>query len=166
MLQSSRGGCMRARNTGGVLFGTLLVLVLSARGDAGQAPPAAPIAPPLVDAAHLRMQPEAAVRDDTQVNVFGDPAQPGLYAYRRRFKAGESTRPHYHDKDRLVTVIKGTWYTGQGDVYEAGKMVPIRTGGVMFHPAGLHHYDCARDGEVIVQIVGIGPVKTVDTERK
>jgi hypothetical protein len=157
---------MRVGHTGGVLFGAFLLLVLSGRGDAGQAPAAAPVAPPLVDAAHLRMQPEAAVRDETQVNVFGDPAKPGLYAYRRRFKAGESTRPHYHDKDRLVTVIKGTWYTGQGDAYDAGKMVPIRTGGVMLHPAGLHHYDGARDGEVIVQIVGIGPVATVDIKKQ
>ena len=138
---------MRTGNAGSVVFAAFVVLMLSSLGDAGQAPAAAAAAAPLVDAAHLRMQPEAAVRDETQVNVFGDPAKPGLYAYRRRFKAGESTRPHYHDKDRLVTVIKGTWYTGQGDVYRAETMVPIRTGGVMFHPAGLHHYDGAGTGK-------------------
>jgi quercetin dioxygenase-like cupin family protein len=147
----------------GAFVGAVALAALVLRGNAQQAPAAAP---PLVDAAHLRMQPEAAAIDATQVNVFGDPAKPGLYAYRRRFKAGETTRPHYHDKDRLVTVIKGTWYTGQGDVFETDKMVPIKTGGVMFHPAGLHHYDGARDGEVIVQIVGIGPVSTTDTEKK
>ena len=41
------------------------------------------------------------------------------------------------------------------------QMVPIGTGGFMLHPAGLHHYDGSKDGEVIVQITGIGPVKTV-----
>jgi hypothetical protein len=153
---------MMVRTAGGALLAALGLVVLTARGDAQQAASSAP----LVDAAHLRLQPEAAVPEGTQMNVLGDPAKPGLYAYRRRFKAGESTRPHVHDKDRVVTVIKGTWYTGQGDVYQADTMVPIRTGGVMFHPAGLHHYDGARDGEVIVQIVGVGPVTTTDTEKK
>lgn len=43
-------------------------------------------------------------------------------------------------------------------------MVPIGTGGFMLHPAGLHHYDGSKDGEVIVQITGMGPVKTVDVD--
>jgi hypothetical protein len=36
----------------------------------------------------------------------------------------------------------------------------------MLHPAGLHHWDGAKDQEVIVQIIGIGPVQTVNTEKK
>jgi hypothetical protein len=35
---------------------------------------------------------------------------------------------------------------------------------MMFHPAGLHHYDGAKEEDVIVQIMGMGPVKTVQTE--
>jgi quercetin dioxygenase-like cupin family protein len=124
---------------------------------------------PLVDASHLRMQPEAAEAafgKEVQVTVFGDPAKPGLYAIRRRFKPGEMSRPHYHDKDRLVTVIKGTWYTGEGDVFDPAKTTPVKTGGFMLHPAGLHHWDGAKDNEVIVQIIGMGPVQTVNTEMK
>jgi hypothetical protein len=34
----------------------------------------------------------------------------------------------------------------------------------MFHPAGYHHYDGATDEETVVQIIGMGPVKTVQTE--
>ena len=124
-------------------------------------------APPLVDAEHLRMQPEmaeAAFGSNAQLNVFGDPAKPGLYAIRRRFKPGEMSRPHYHDKDRLVTVIKGTWYTGEGDTFDANKTTAIKAGGLMFHPAGFHHFDGARTEEVVVQIIGMGPVQTVSTE--
>ena len=125
--------------------------------------------PALVDASHLRLQPEAAEAafgKEVQVTIFGDPAKAGLYAIRRRFKPGEMSRPHYHDKERLVTVIKGTWYTGEGDVFDPAKTTPVKTGGFMLHPAGLHHWDGAKDEEVIVQIVGMGPVQTVNTEKK
>ena len=62
-------------------------------------------------------------------------------------------------------VIKGTWYTGEGDVFRPDKMVPVKAGGIMFHPAGLHHYDGSMDdSEVIVQLMGYGPVNTVQTE--
>jgi hypothetical protein len=74
--------------------------------------------------------------------------------------------PHFHDKERLVTVIKGTWYTGEGDVYDPARTIPVKTGGFMLHPAGMHHYDGAKDEEVIVQIIGMGPVATTSTETK
>ena len=45
------------------------------------------------------------------------------------FKAGTGSRPHYHDQDRLVTVVKGTWYVHLGpesDTYAPEKMTPMR----------------------------------------
>ncbi len=61
---------------------------------------------PLVDANHLRMNPEEGLVSTT---VFGDPSKAGMYVIRNRFAAGNTSRPHYHDQDRYVTVIKGTW---------------------------------------------------------
>jgi hypothetical protein len=61
-------------------------------------------------------------------------------------------------------VLKGTWWTGTGDVYKPEAMISIREGGFMFHPAGYHHSDGAKDEDVIVQIIGMGPVQTVRTE--
>jgi hypothetical protein len=63
-----------------------------------------------------------------------------------------------------VTVIQGRWYTATGRFYEADKMVAIKTGGMMYHPAGLIHYDGARDEDVIVEIMGMGPVRTIQDE--
>ena len=41
-------------------------------------------------------------------------------------------------------------------------MQPIKQGGFMYHPANLRHDDGSNDGEeVIVQIMGMGPVKAV-----
>ncbi|HEY0481438.1 MAG TPA: cupin domain-containing protein [Kofleriaceae bacterium] len=92
--------------------------------------------------------------------VHGDPSKPGLYVIRAKFSPGTMTRPHWHPEDRYVTVLQGTWYTGEGDNFEPDKTVPLKAGSFMLHPAKAHHYDGARDEEVIVQIVGIGPSNT------
>lgn len=139
------------------LLGVLVLLGPSAVGLAQQAP--APAA--RVDATRLRLQPEDLPQGG---RVFGDASQPGMYVTRNFFAAGRGSRPHFHDQDRYVTVIKGTWWTGEGDVYRPETMIPIKEGGFMFHPAGYHHYDGAKDEDVIVQIMGMGPVRTTQTE--
>jgi quercetin dioxygenase-like cupin family protein len=92
--------------------------------------------------------------------VQGDPSKPGIYVIRAKFSPGAMTRPHWHPEDRFVTVIQGTWYTGEGDTFEPDKTVPLKAGSFMMHPGKAHHYDGAKDEEVIVQIIGIGPSGT------
>jgi hypothetical protein len=145
------------------LLGFGVLLQLAAIGGA-QVPQSQPGAKPIVDAMHRRLQPEDAMSGGDRTLVFGDPSKPGFYVYRNRFRPGVMTRPHYHDQDRWVTVIKGTWWTDEGDVYRPDKAVGIKAGGFMFHPKGLHHYDGAKNEETIVQIMGMGPVETVQTE--
>lgn len=120
-----------------------------------------PARPPAVDATHLRMNPEQGM---SSMTVFGNQAAEGFYVVRNRFGPGQTSRPHFHDHERWVTVIKGTWWTGEGDVFRPETMIPIKEGGFMYHPAGFHHYDGSKDGEVIVQIMGMGPVTTTQTE--
>jgi quercetin dioxygenase-like cupin family protein len=144
------------------LISTLAATAVALAGAwAGGRAQQTPAPRPLVDATKLRMQPEEAAAGG---RVMGDPSQPGVYVTRNRFAPGQYSRPHYHDRDRYITVIKGTWWTGEGDVFRPETMIAIKEGGFMFHPAGFHHYDGARDEEVIVQIMGIGPVTTVRTE--
>jgi len=92
--------------------------------------------------------------------IQGDPSKPGIYVIRAKFSPGTMTRPHWHPEDRYVVVVSGTWYTGEGDNFEPDKTVPLKAGSFMLHPAKAHHYDGARDEEVVVQIVGIGPSAT------
>src|SRR5262245_44384470 len=142
---------MRRQGSRSVL--ALVAALLIAPSMAGLAQQAAP-SKAMVDAGHRREQADAvetAFGNNVQVTVFGDSSQSGLYAIRRRFKAGEMSKPHYHDQDRLVTVIKGTWWSGEGDAFKPETTAAVRTGGFMLHPAGLHHYDGAKDEEVIVQ---------------
>jgi hypothetical protein len=130
-----------------------------AQERAGGAPPK-----PLVDKDHLRMMPEQA-NPNGNTPIFGLNTQDGFYVYRNHFDGHHTSKPHYHDKDRWVTVIKGTWWTAEGNVFDPSKMVAIKEGGFMFHPANMAHYDGSCDDEgVIVQIMGHGPVKTTQTE--
>jgi len=102
----------------------------------------------------------------SQVVVAGDPGKPGIYVVRVRFAPYQTSRPHFHDQDRFVTVIKGTWWVALGpasDKYDTttARMTPMKAGSFVKHPAGGHHFDGAKADETIVQIVGMGPVKTV-----
>jgi quercetin dioxygenase-like cupin family protein len=99
----------------------------------------------------------------SQVVIAGDPSKPGIYVIRIRFGPGNMSRPHFHDQDRYVTVMKGTWWVALGpeaDTFDPAKTKPVKAGSIVKHPAGAHHYDGAKDEEVIVQIIGMGPVKT------
>jgi quercetin dioxygenase-like cupin family protein len=103
-----------------------------------------------------------------QVVLFGDPNKPGIYAVQITFKAGTGSRPHYHDQDRFVTVIKGTWYVALGpdsDVYDPSKMTAMKAGSFVYHPAFGHHYDGAHEEDATVRIIGMGPVKSVNLEQ-
>jgi len=144
--------------------GFLLALPLLVAAQDPTQPP--PNKPPL-SGDHKRVQPEE-LYSENNVLVFGDPNKPGMYIVRNHFKSGQMSRPHFHDQDRYVTVIKGTWWTGEGDKFAPETAVPIKTGGMMFHPAGYHHYDGSKPGteDCIVQIMGMGPVKTTQTEVK
>jgi hypothetical protein len=120
--------------------------------------------------------PEGFVRQDADEvktgTIYGDPSKPGIYVTRNLFRKGPGggqcgggSRPHYHDQDRFVTVISGTWNVALGDeakVYTPEKMTPMKPGSFVVHPANGVHYDCAKDEDVIVEIIGMGPVKTVN----
>jgi quercetin dioxygenase-like cupin family protein len=98
------------------------------------------------------------------IALHGNPDQPGLYIIRIRFPPGTMSRPHFHDQDRFITVIQGTWYAGTQSTFDPEKTVPIKAGGFMKHPAGAVHFDGAKDEAVIVEIRGMGPVKTTPVQ--
>jgi quercetin dioxygenase-like cupin family protein len=95
-----------------------------------------------------------------QAILYGDPSKEGVYVVRNRFPPGTHSNPHFHSKDRHATVIKGVWWNGTGEDLDFKKAVPMKAGSYVLHPAGGVHWDGAGDEEVIVQIIGIGPVET------
>jgi quercetin dioxygenase-like cupin family protein len=101
------------------------------------------------------------------VMVVGDPSKPGIYVNRITWAPNTGSRPHMHNEARYITVIKGTWYVATGpdaDTYNPDKMTPVKPGTFIYEPANGHHYDMAKDEEVIVEIMGLGPLTTTQLE--
>ena len=91
----------------------------------------------------------------------GDPTKPGIYVQRVKFPPHVMDRPHWHQEERHVTVLKGTWYAGTGDTFDPEHATPLKPGSYMMHPAKAVHWDgSAGDEEVIVQVIGYGPSGT------
>jgi hypothetical protein len=91
--------------------------------------------------------------------LYGDPTQPGPYIYRIRVPTAYRIPPHTYSDDRVVTILKGTWWTGIGDRYDPFKMDEYGVGTFYVTTAGTPHFDFART-EVILQIMGFGPVQS------
>ena len=90
--------------------------------------------------------------------LYGDPTKPGVFVTRVKFSAGWKDQPHWHpDEVRTVAVLSGTFYFGNGDKWDESKMKPYPTGTFYSEPAKSPHYTWAKDGEVIIQVTGVGP---------
>jgi hypothetical protein len=98
--------------------------------------------------------------------LFGDPAKPGMYGVLTKWHAGHMSRPHFHPNDRYITVISGTWWCGTGSKYDPASTVPIPAGSFVTHTAKGIHYDGAKEGDVVLEIVGMGPATSTPAEVK
>ena len=118
----------------------------------------------------IRQADEITWRDPTgaaptnQKILFGDPAKPGYYMYMNRFKPGTFSKPHFHPNDRFITVISGTWWVNTGPKYDLAGMKPVPAGSFVTHYGKEIHYDGAKDGECVLQIVGMGPATNTAAE--
>jgi len=89
--------------------------------------------------------------------LVGDPSKRGLYVVLNKWKAHHNSKPHSHPNDRFITVISGTWWVGTGSDYDPDHLKPVPAGSFVTHYGNEVHYDGAKDGDTILQIVGIGP---------
>jgi quercetin dioxygenase-like cupin family protein len=90
--------------------------------------------------------------------LYGDPTKPGVFVTRIKFPPGYKDMPHWHpDELRTVAVLSGTLYFANGDKWDESKLKPYPAGTFYSEPAQSHHYSWAKDGEVILQLTGIGP---------
>jgi hypothetical protein len=109
---------------------------------------------------------ENTAAGSAQAILFGDPNKPGMYGVLTKWHAGHMSRPHFHQNDRYIMVLSGTWWCGTGTKYDPASTVPIPAGSFVTHVAKGIHYDGAKDGDVVLEIVGMGPATSTPAEVK
>ena len=100
----------------------------------------------------------------SQAVLVGDPAKPGLYIVLTKWHPHHMSHPHFHPNDRYITVISGTWWVGTGSKYDPDSTTPIPAGSFVTHYGKQIHYAGAKDEEVTLEIVGMGPATSTPAE--
>jgi hypothetical protein len=54
-------------------------------------------------------------------------------------------------------VLSGTFYFGSGETWDESKMKAYPAGTFYSEPPKSPHYTWAKDGEVVIQLTGMGP---------
>ena len=81
--------------------------------------------------------------------IAGDPAATGLVTVRFEMPAGYMIPPHFHPTDEHITVLKGSFSIGMGDVLDTMHALTLSPGGYAVAMAGMHHYAYTTNGASI-----------------
>ena len=98
--------------------------------------------------------------------LAGDDKAAGMYVIRLRLPANFKVQPHFHPDDRLVIVLSGTVHVGYGEQFDEGALKALPAGSIWTEPAKQPHFVWARDGEVMIQVVGNGPSASTPVQSK
>lgn len=88
--------------------------------------------------------------------IDGNPRE-GAYTVRAKFDRNVRIPAHSHPDTRVVTVISGTYYFGQGDKYDETAIQGHGPGTVIVVPANTPHFAGSAEDGAIVQESGVGP---------
>jgi len=89
--------------------------------------------------------------------VLGNPTQAGIYVTRLRFAKGTRIAPHMHPDERVAVVLSGSMYFGYGNTFDEAALAHMTPGSTWTEPPNTAHFALAKDEDVIIQVVGIGP---------
>ena len=98
--------------------------------------------------------------------LVGDPSKPGLYVVLQKWLPHNNSHPHFHQNDRYITVLSGTWWVNTGAKYDPAGFKPVPAGSFVVHTAKEIHYDGAKDEPCLLQIVGMGPATSTQAAEK
>ena len=147
------------------LCAACLVTAMTAMTAAVSASPAPEGATPTVVALEALNWTPTPIRGVDGATIVGNPGKGGLYMVYAKYAAGARSPPHTHPDTRIVTVVSGTFYAGSGTRFDASKMTALKPGKTLVVPANAPHFGWAKDGQVILQEVGIGPTGIDFVER-
>jgi len=88
--------------------------------------------------------------------LYGDPSKPGFYVQLLHRGPNIWSRPHYHENDRFITVLEGTFWVGSGK-FDPERTVPLKPGTFVRDFANQIHFDGSKDDGTTLEFVGMGP---------
>jgi len=148
---------MNCRTTAYFVLVAFVIAVPAANAD--------PLMPGLVTPDELKWS--SGPTGNPQAKITGDATKSGVYMYRSHFPANYKVQPHFHPDERIGMVISGTLLVGYGEVFDESRMKVMPAGSIWNEPARQPHFVWAKDGEVIIQIVGAnGPSGTTQIKGK
>ena len=92
-----------------------------------------------------------------QAVLHGDPGKDGLYIVVNKFKPNRFGNPHYHPKDRFITVIDGAAWHGTGAVVDIAQAKRVPKGTFMIDHAMKVHWGGNKEEPGAYLIAGMGP---------
>lgn len=101
-----------------------------------------------------------------QAPLFGDPSKPGPYGVAIKWLPGHFSHPHTHSTDRWAYVAKGTWWVSSSSHRDPATTYPVPQGTFGIDLANKVHWDGAKDEEVILIVMGMGPIDSKLAEEK
>jgi anti-sigma factor ChrR (cupin superfamily) len=113
----------------------------------------------LVREAELKWEP--SFMGCEHASVSGDPTAEGKpFVLRIRCPDGAKVPPHWHPTDENITVLKGNFMIGTGEVFDRSKLTPMEAGNFILMPKTMRHFALCK-GDTVLQVHGIGPFKIV-----
>ena len=100
-----------------------------------------------------------------RAQLFGDSNQGGTWVDRVKIPGNRRVLAHTHSQDELVTVMEGTWYLGEGEKFDSGKLKGYAAGSFIVIPAGVPHFVATKESAVVVQLSGTGKFQTRYVEK-
>ena len=111
--------------------------------------------------AELKWMPALALPKGVQfVVIYGVPTKPGLFISLLKFPPNFRVPPHAHPVQSIVTVLSGTYYSGEGDKFDPDKLRMFPAGSVLSEPVNAPHFAQTREDEVILQVTLVEPSAT------
>jgi quercetin dioxygenase-like cupin family protein len=77
---------------------------------------------------------------------------------RVKVPSGVKLMPHWHEEDRVYTVMSGVFYIGLGEQFDETKLEAYPPGAAIVLPGGTRHFHWAKSGEYITQVTAVGPI--------
>lgn len=97
----------------------------------------------------------------SQAILYGSPAAEGQpFTFRLHITESFKMGPHTHPVPEHMTVLSGRFFVGIGEVVDRSKAVEYGPGSYIVVDAGVPAYMWA-EAETVVQVHGVGPLRTV-----